>query len=152
MKNNNNNQLFLKKVKIIAQNSTCIRKQVGAIAVKDNRIIAMAYNGVVSKAKHCNKIFKKSNITSLKFLNRHKSFSNNNELHAEQNLIAFMAKNNINSNKCVIYLTLSPCIHCAKLLFAAGIKKIIYIEKYDRDINGILFLKKNRIKVIQYNE
>ncbi len=119
--------------------STCQSKQVSCVLVKNNRILAISYNGTSSGKKHCNKI---------KFKNRdeHHLWSVKNEIHAEQNLIAFCAKEGIIMNNTVLFVSLSPCIHCAKILKATGIHEIYYIKKYDKDIEGLKFLKNNKIK------
>ena len=67
-------------------------------------------------------------------------------LHAEQNIITYAAKKGIKTKNCDIYITTSPCKQCAKLIAASGIKRVIYLEKY-KDIEGIEFLKKARVKV-----
>lgn len=123
--------------------STCQSKHVGAILVKDNRIIASGYNGVTSKQVHCE---------DMQFNSReeHHLWSTNNELHAEQNIIAFCARNNIQTQDTILYLTLSPCIHCAKLIVAAGIKEVQFKELYDLDTSGIDFLKNHLISTKQW--
>ena len=63
-----------------------------------------------------------------------------------------IGENGVNTNNSIMFLTLSPCINCAKLLVAAGIKEVYFNEKYDRDITGIDFLIKNNIKVYDINE
>ena len=114
--------------------STCQSKLVGAVLVKENRILAIGYNGVPSGLKHC---------CDHEFETReeHSVWSNTHELHAEQNLFCFCAKEGINTNGNIIFVSLSPCIQCAKLIYAAGIKEVYYIEKYDRDTTGLEFLK-----------
>lgn len=126
--------------------STCRSVQVGAILVKDKRIISIGYNGVSSGSKHCNEIFNKD-------FNRmeHHVWSLYNELHAEQNLISFCAKNGIETNDTILYVTTSPCIHCAKLIVASGIKEVFYVSKYDKEC-GIDFLSKNKVRVKQLDE
>ncbi|MCK4259915.1 MAG: hypothetical protein KAX49_13115 [Halanaerobiales bacterium] len=78
-------------------------------------------------------------------------FSKQNELHAEQNLIAYCAKNNISTNNTILFISLSPCITCAKLILATGIKMVYYIIKYDKDSTGIKFLKDNNINCKKIN-
>lgn len=122
--------------------STCISKQVGAVLVKDNRIMAIGYNGVSSGLKHCNKIFNSDFDRE-----KHHKWSNHNELHAEQNIISFCAKNGISINKSTLYVSFSPCINCAKIIIASGIEKVVYYNIYDKDQNGLEFLKNRGIKI-----
>jgi dCMP deaminase len=77
---------------------------------------------------------------------RHIDKTNEFTVHAEQNVIAFCAKNGIPTKDTVLYITLSPCKNCAKLIIQAGIKEIVYSEDY-RDSDGIDFLSQNGIKV-----
>jgi len=124
--------------------STCRSKQVGCLLVKDKRILALGYNGVPSGHIHCNKLF------SEKFdRDEHHNWSNLNELHAEQNLISYCCKNGIKTKDCDFFISLSPCSHCAKLLLAAGIKNVYYLEEYDYGLEGIDFLKNNKINLIK---
>ena len=141
-------QFFLEIAKQFASQSTCCRKQVGAILVKDGRIVSTGYNGVVKGAIHCNEhdVFKNVDWTKQKATDdlamKHHQFSSVNELHAEQNAIAFAAKNGVSTDGCTLYTTLAPCPDCAKLIVASGIKEVYYTEEYDRNTTGINFLKK----------
>jgi len=130
--------------------STCACKQVGCILVKDKRIIVCGYNGVSSGLKHCNRIFDKEIILyNNDERKRHHEWSLLNESHAEQNMFSFCAKEGIKTNNTILFVTLSPCINCAKLIFSAGIKEVYYIEEYDLDKAGLKFLLDNNVKLIQ---
>ena len=158
----NDNKLFSKIAELVAEQSTCCRLKVGAILVKDNRIISMGFNGVASNQTHCedyfyalfNKQYKfmfksyEEFLSSDIFYNLHGEFSNKNELHAEQNAIAYAAKSGISTEDSSIYVTYSPCIHCAKIIASCGIKKVFFNNLYDRSQDGILFLKNNNIECI----
>jgi len=76
----------------------------------------------------------------------HHKFSEKNEIHAEQNAIGFASRNGLSTKDSDLYISVSPCIYCAKLIWAAGIKNVYYIEEYDRSIEGIEFLNENNIK------
>ncbi len=138
-------QIFVQITELIAKRSTCIRLQVGAIIVKENRIISMGFNGSTSGAEHCCDIFKNVNITSKEFYDDHGKFSIYKEVHAEENAIAFAAKNGMSTNGCNMYVSYTPCINCAKLCLSAGIKSVYYIKPYDRDMSGKTFLEANGI-------
>lgn len=140
---------FLNIAKEISTHSTCVRLQVGAVIVKDKRIISMGYNGVPSGMKHCKEVFKNINLKSSIDRQMHHEFACENELHAEQNAIAFAAKSTISLDKdCTIYLTTEPCNDCAKLIIAANIGKVIYSNKYDGDTRGIDLLRSAGVQVI----
>ena len=66
-------------------------------------------------------------------------------IHAEQNALGWAARNGVSTEGADLYISISPCSYCAKLIVAAGIKKVYYLKEYDRDSNGIAFLNKNGI-------
>ena len=140
---------FLKIATVISQHSTCSRIKVGAVLTKDYRIISTGYNGVPSGKQHCNEIFKNVDITSDEFKKQHGEWSKTNELHGESNCILAAAKNGISTKDTILYITLSPCIDCAKQIVSAGIKEVYFLEKYDRDQTGIKYLKESKVKVTQ---
>lgn len=141
---------FLSVARLFESRSTCSRVQVGAILVKDGRIISTGYNGVLPGAKHCNEMHFATVDWAHTALDsdvskEHHAFSSVNELHAEQNVIAFAARNGVCTDGCTLYTTLAPCPDCSKLIAAAGIKAVYYLQEYDRCGSGIEFLKKNGI-------
>ena len=140
---------YIEVLKSIQGLSTCARLKVSALLVKDGRIIATGWNGVSSGMEHCEDKFKKllkdNSIDEETFFKYHHDFSTRYELHAEQNLVSFCARNGVRTEGCQIYLTHSPCIHCSKILYSSGINWVKFLIKYDRDDSGISFLKENEI-------
>lgn len=111
-----------------ASRSTCIRRQVGAVAVKENHILSVGYNGAPSGAKHCldiGCIREQQNVPSGQ---RHELCR---ATHAEQNVITQAAKFGVNLQGATLYSTTYPCSICAKLIAQAGIRKVIYLDGYD---------------------
>jgi len=151
---------------LVADQSTCCRLHVGAVLVKENRVISIGFNGTPSGQVHCEDYFKdlyeknyKNEFATLAdfmasrtFYDLHGKFSIDNELHAEQNAIAFAAKNGISTQAGTIYVTWSPCVHCAKVIVSAGIKKVFFRNLYDRSQEGIYFLQKNGIECRQLTD
>ena len=141
-------EYFMEIAYIIKKRSTCLRRQVGAVLVKDNRIISTGYNGAPSGLEHCinvDCIRNKNNIPS----------GERSEIcrgvHAEQNVIAHAARFGISIEKSTLYVTLSPCITCFKLLIDAGIKKVVYSEVYPYpDKFGRELLNSSKIKIEQF--
>jgi dCMP deaminase len=145
-----------------AKRSTCARKKVGAIIVKDKRIISTGYNGVSRNSKHCEEYFvelylnkyNKDFVTfedylkSEVFYNEHGDFSKKYELHAELNALTFVSFDNLSG--CEMFVTLSPCINCSKLLVAHNFSRVVFLEKYDRDTLGLDLLNEKNIIVEQY--
>ena len=121
--------IFMSTAKLFAERSTCTRKKVGAILVRDNRIISSGYVGSPPNQPHCIDVgcIMGNNGGCIR------------TIHAEANAIMFAAKNGISTNNTILYTTLSPCIDCAKMIVAAGIVEIVYDEQY-RDASPLDFL------------
>ena len=117
-----------------AKLSHCKRRQVGAIIVKNNIIIADGFNGTPSGFENC---CEDSNGKTHWYV-----------LHAEANAILKLAKSNNRGQNSTLYITLSPCKDCSKLILQAGIKRVVYINSY-KDSEGIDFLSKAGIEVVQ---
>ncbi|NLK62163.1 MAG: cytidine deaminase [Fusobacteria bacterium] len=139
---------FMDITDLVSTRSTCIRRRVGAVVVKDKQILATGYNGAPSNVPHCLDIGclrDKMNIAS----------GERQELcrgiHAEQNCIVQAAKNGISLKGGVIYITNQPCITCSKLLINVGIEKIIYRNPYPDEL-ALQILKEAGIEVEIYTE
>lgn len=117
----------------VAQMSHAQRSKVGAILVKDNNIMSFGYNGTPSGSNNCCEV---DNVTKP------------DVLHAESNAICKMAQSTNSSQGATLYVTLSPCFECAKLIIQSGIKRVVFKEKY-RDTSSIIFLQDNNVKVEQ---
>ena len=122
----------LRMARIWAENSYCIRRQVGALVVKDQMIISDGYNGTPSGFE--NKCEDDTNVTYPYVL------------HAEANAITKLARSSNNSDGSTLYVTASPCIECAKLIIQAGIKRVVYGEKYRLE-DGIDLLRRAGVEV-----
>jgi len=136
-------EYFLEMANLVAKRSTCLRRSVGAILVKDKRILATGYNGAPSGLKHCIDIGclrQKLNIPSGE---RHELCR---ALHAEQNALIQASLYGISVKKSTLYATNQPCVICAKMLINAGIKEIVMVSGYP-DKMAMDFLKEAKIKV-----
>jgi dCMP deaminase len=134
--------LYMTIAETVATMSHAKRLQVGAIVVKDDRVISMGYNGMPSGWENtCEDIVQHSDdTTSLK--------TKPEVLHAESNAIAKLAKSNDSGNGADIFITHAPCIECAKLIYQSGISRVLYGASYRSD-DGINFLKTSGIAVEQ---
>ena len=130
-------QRYLEMARIWAKNSYCQRRQVGAMVVKDGMIISDGYNGTPSGFEN---VCEDDNGVTKPYV-----------LHAEANAITKLARSNNNSEGATIYITASPCIECAKLIIQAGIKRVVYGEKY-RLMDGIELLERAGIEVVYLGE
>jgi len=122
---------------LVSKRSTCSRRQVGALAEKDGRVLVTGYNGAPSGFPHC------IDHGGCRLNERGGCLD---AVHAEANLIAFAAKHGISLEGATVYTTCAPCLDCAKLLINAGIKKVLYLEEY-RDTRGKDLLIQAGVKV-----
>jgi|TARA_R100000093_G_scaffold69234_1_gene41329 dCMP deaminase len=123
---------YMYMAKIWSELSRCVKKKVGCLLVKDNMIISDGFNGMPSGMNNCCEY--EHNETRWEVL------------HAEANAILKCAKNGISAKGATLYITLSPCPDCAKLILQSGIKKVIYLEEYYRT-EGLDLLKENNINI-----
>ena len=124
--------------------SHAVRKKVGAVLVKDRNILAFGYNGTPAGMDNCCEFKMPTDERCIK----QELVTKPEVLHAESNAIAKIARSTQSSEGSTLYVTLSPCIECSKLIIQSGIKKVVYREKY-RDETPITFLKANNIEVDQ---
>ncbi|MRI62834.1 CMP deaminase [Ornithobacterium rhinotracheale] len=125
---------YLRMAKIWGQLSYCKRKQVGALIVKDRMIISDGYNGTPSG-----------------FENTCEDDDNNTKwyvLHAEANAILKVAASTQSCKGATLYITLSPCKECSKLVYQSGIKRVVYMDQYS-DTSGLEFLAKAGVEITQ---
>lgn len=127
---------YLRMARIWAENSYCERRKVGALVVKNQTIISDGYNGTPSGFE--NICEDENNVTKTYVL------------HAEANAITKIARSSNSSSGATMYITASPCIECAKLIIQAGIKRVVYSEKYRLE-DGINLLKRAGIETIYLN-
>ncbi len=121
--------------RVWAENSYCIRRQVGALIVKDKMIISDGYNGTPSGFE---------NICEDDATGLTKPYV----LHAEANAITKLAKSSNSGNGSTLYVTASPCMECSKLIIQSGIKRVVYSDPY-HNTDGIDLLRRSGIEVVQ---
>ena len=142
MNNTNDKQVlldsrYLRMARIWAENSYCLRRQVGAIIVKDKMIISDGFNGTPSGFEN---ICEDENGNTKAYV-----------LHAEANAISKVAQSNNSSDGATLYVTTSPCIECSKLIIQSGIKRVVYNEKY-RITEGLDLLQRAGVECIQITD
>ena len=152
--------------------SHAIRRQVGAVIVKDNRILSYGYNGMPTgwdnqcedkeymNAAKAGFMPEEDILTKFPFEEfdpevganrRYRLVTKDEVLHAESNAIAKVSGSTESSEDATLFVTTAPCIHCAKMIFQSGIKNVYYRDSY-RDTKGIDFLTKGGINVNQYTK
>jgi dCMP deaminase len=122
---------FIDITRLVATRSTCLRRGVGALLVKDRNILATGYNGAPSGISHCSEagcLRERLNVPSGE---RHELCRG---LHAEQNAIIQAARHGVNIDGATLYCTTMPCVICTKMLINAGIRRVVFDEGYADDL------------------
>ncbi len=125
-------EYFMDITHLVATRSTCMRRQVGAVLVKERNILATGYNGVPSGITHCDVsgcLREKLKVPSGE---RHELCRG---LHAEQNAIIQAARHGVNIAGATVYCTDSPCIICSKMLINAGVSEVVYARGYPDELS-----------------
>jgi dCMP deaminase len=120
-------EYFMEITHLVARRSTCLRRQVGAILVKDKNILATGYNGAPSGVAHCLDVGCLREMQRIPSGERHELCRG---LHAEQNAIIQAAKHGTNIENSTLYCTTMPCIICSKMIINAGVRRIVFAEGY----------------------
>lgn len=139
---------FMEMLEVIKTRSTCVRRHVGAVIVRDHRIIATGYNGAPTGLKHCTKETCVRLKYGIKSGERHELCR---ATHAEQNAIISAARMGVSVDGAEIYITDSPCILCTKMLINAGIKRIVYKGAYP-DSFSLEMLEEAGVETVQYEK
>ena len=139
---------YMKTARVFAELSTSKRKQVGAVVVKDDRIISIGYNGMPSGWDNNCEDEIGHVLDDNEYTVETRLKTKPEVLHAESNAIAKLAKSTESGDGASMFITCSPCIECAKMIFQSGIKEVFYGEDY-RDDAGVVFLNKCGITVKQ---
>ena len=142
-------EIYIELAENLAKRSHCVKAKVGAVLTKDTRIISLGYNGPPAGTNNCDEEWPEVGCP------RDSKGSCSLALHAEQNAILYAAKNNFSVDGSTLYVTLSPCISCARVIFTTGIKKIYYLNSYADfkglpSDEGVDFLRKFGVEVVRY--
>lgn len=142
-------EIYMELAQNLALRSHCVKAKVGAVLTKDTRIISLGYNGPPAGTHNCDIEWPETGCP------RDSKGSCSLALHAEQNAILYAAKNNVPIDDCTLYVTLSPCIACARIIYTTGIKRVFYKDSYAEfkgipSDEGVDFLRKFGVEVIRY--
>ena len=140
-----NDKNFINIAKEISSASKCVSKQVGAVIVKDGRILSTGYNGTPAGFTNC------CNHWDNKYTKDHHEWSKTYEIHAEMNAIIWAAREGISIEGATIYVTLEPCSECSKNVIASGIKRIVYEKSYEHTNSSVItkFIQDNGVIIEQ---
>ncbi|RCH56509.1 cytidine deaminase [Mucilaginibacter hurinus] len=143
--------IFMNLAADLALRSHCVKAQVGAVLVKDTRIISIGYNGPPSGTHNCDEVWPETGCP------RDARGSCSLALHAEENAILYAVKNGSNLEGSTLYTTLSPCLPCARLIFSAGIKQVFYNHSYAEfkglpNDEGVDFLNRFGVEAVRFRQ
>ncbi|SDJ88685.1 deoxycytidylate deaminase [Natronincola ferrireducens] len=141
-------EYYMEMAEVAKKRSTCMRRQVGAVIVKDQRLLASGYNGAPSGINHCSEVGCLREKLGVPSGERHELCRG---LHAEQNAIIQAALHGVGIKGSTIYVTHKPCIICTKMMINAGIQKLIYKGDYPDGLSEAM-LKEAGITVEKYTE
>lgn len=136
-------EYFLQMARLVAKRATCLRRSVGAVLVKEKKILATGYNGAPTGLEHCLDIGCLREKLGIPSGERHELCRG---LHAEQNVLVQAALYGVSTKDSILYITNQPCIICAKMLINAGIREIVTCGDYP-DKLASEFLKEAKIKI-----
>ncbi|MDD2509531.1 MAG: cytidine/deoxycytidylate deaminase family protein [Syntrophomonas sp.] len=137
-------EYFLQLADLVATRSTCLRRQVGAVLVKNERIISTGYNGAPRGLLHCLDI---GCLREERGIPSGQRYELCRGVHAEQNALINAAFYGVSTSKAVLYCTNQPCIICARMIINAGIIRIVHRGNFDDDL-AIKFLKEAGIELL----
>ncbi len=136
-------EYFLEIARLVSKRSTCLRRKVGALVVKDRRILATGYNGTPSGIKHCSETGCLREKLKVPSGERHELCRG---LHAEQNVLLQASLHGVSLRDSTLYVTNQPCIICTKMIINAGIKEVVMTDHYP-DSMAVQFLREAKIKI-----
>ena len=140
-------EYFMKAAFLVAERSTCLRRHVGAVLIKDKQILATGYNGAPMGITHCDKVGCLREELKVPSGQRHEICRG---LHAEQNVLLQAAKHGVSVRGSSIYITNAPCSICAKMIINAGITEVVIADNYPDEM-AKKFLKEARIRLRKIN-
>jgi dCMP deaminase len=141
--------IFMELAVNLAKRSHCIKRHVGAVLTKDTRIISIGYNGPPSGTHNCDEEWPGVGCP------RDSKGGCSLAIHAEQNAILYAVKNKTDVEGSDLFVTLSPCLACARIIYSTGIKRVLYLNSYAEhkglaQDEGVEFLKKFGVKAERY--
>jgi dCMP deaminase len=141
--------IFMELAVNLAKRSHCVKRHVGAVLTKETRIISIGYNGPPAGTHNCDVEFPETGCP------RDSKGGCSLALHAEQNAILYAVKNQTSVDGATLYVTLSPCLACSRIIYTMGIKKVIYLKSYAEykglpNDEGVDFLHRFGVEAVKY--
>jgi len=145
-----NHKVYLKMCQDLSILSKCSKHKVGALLVKNGRIISNGLNGTPPGFINCCDKFHNIDTHNEPGRTKHRKWAEELEIHAEMNVLLFAAKNGVNTNNSILYCNLEPCFNCLKHAIMAGVKEIYYSKKHKYNLetlNAIDLINAFKIKI-----
>lgn len=144
-------EIYMNLASQLAKRSHCVKMQVGAVIAKDTRIVSLGYNGPPAGTHNCDEEWPETGCP------RSEKGGCSLALHAEENAILYAAKNKVDLEGATLYITLSPCLPCARMIYTTRIKKVIYLNSYSeykgfQKDEGVDFLRRFGVDIEKYRE
>jgi len=139
-------EYFMEIARVVAKRSTCLRNKVGALVVRDKRILSTGYNGAPRGLEHCLEVGCLRDERNIESGTRHEICR---AVHAEQNAIIQCALHGVSTEGATLYCTHQPCILCTKMMINAGIGRVVFREDYP-DHESLSYLRKAKVKVARF--
>jgi dCMP deaminase len=141
--------IYMELAQKLAGRSHCVKIKVGAVLTQHSRIISLGYNGPPAGTHNCDEEWPEQGCA------RDRKGGCSLAIHAEENAILYAARNNATIEGSTIYVTLSPCLACARVIFTMGVKKVVYLNSYAEykgiDVDeGVEFLRRFNVDVVKY--
>lgn len=142
-------ELYMDLAQNLAQKSHCVKIRVGAVISKETRIISLGYNGPPAGTHNCDQEWPETGCP------RDRKGGCSLALHAEANAILYAAKNQITLENATLYVTLAPCLPCARIIYTTGIRRVFYRDSYAAykgidEEEGVSFLRRFGLEVIHF--
>lgn len=143
-----NDTYFMRMAELVATRSTCLRRNVGAVVVKEKRVLTTGYNGAPKGLKHCAEVGCVRMTNNVESGTRHELCRG---VHAEQNAVIQAAYFGVSIKDSTIYTTNFPCVLCTKIIINAGIKEVVYKDEYVDELSRKI-LEETKVQVRRYVE
>jgi len=141
-------EYFMEIARVVAKRSTCLRNKVGALLVRNKRILSTGYNGAPRGLEHCLDVGCLREERSIKSGTRHEICR---AVHAEQNAIIQCALHGVSTEGATLYCTHQPCILCAKMLINAGVRKVVFEQAYP-DEEAMDYFRRAGVEVVKFSD
>lgn len=142
--------IYMELAQNLSRKSHCVKIKVGAVLARDTRIISLGYNGPPAGTHNCDEEWPEQGCA------RERKGGCSLAIHAEENAILYAAKNKVTIQGATLYVTLSPCLACARIIYTTGIKNVLFLKSYSeykgiKEDEGVNFLRRFGVNADQYH-